>query len=124
MASLFLVMSASLGVVGLGPVVAGAQDPITDVTIADGYDLVRPPSDCIGFLPLPDCGKEPVDAGDRGGSLQYLTFGIILAGLGFIFTVVFRQVIRADRVKAELAYAAEQVPATSSADPSTTSSSP
>lgn len=115
-------MSTSLGVIGLSPVAAGAQDPITDVTIADGYDLVRPPSDCIGFLPLPDCGKEPVDAGDRGGSLQYLTFGVIMAGLGFIFTVVFRQVIRGDRVKAERAYAAERAPATQPADPSTTSS--
>jgi hypothetical protein len=123
MATLFLAMLASLGVVGVGATGVSAQDPITDVTVIDGYDLVRPPSECIGFLPLPDCGKEPVDAGDRGGALQYLTFGVILAGLGFIFTVVFRQVIRGDRAKAEQAYAAEQAPATSPTDPNTTSSS-
>jgi len=120
-ATLILVMSASAGVMGLGAVEVGAQDPITDVTVTDGYDLVRPPSECIGFLPLPDCGKEPVDAGERGGALQYLTFGVILAGLGFIFTVVFRQVIRGDRAKAERAYATEQASSPSPADPTTPS---
>jgi hypothetical protein len=32
--------------------------------------------------------------------LQYLTFAIILVGLAVIFTVVFRNVLRADKAKA------------------------
>jgi hypothetical protein len=32
--------------------------------------------------------------------LQYLTFAVILVGLAVIFTVVFRNVLRADKVKA------------------------
>lgn len=69
-----------------------------DVTYV--YDLERPPSDCIGLHPMHGCGKAPVQAGDRGGALQYATFGIILIGLAIIFTVVFRNVIRSDRRKA------------------------
>ena len=64
------------------------------------YDLEKDPSDCIGLLQKPGCGKAPEDAGERGGSLQYLTFAIILVGLAVIFTVVFRNVLRADKVKA------------------------
>lgn len=102
---------------------ASAQQAPPDVTTVDGYDLVRPPSECIGFLPAPDCGKEPTDAGERGGTLQYVTFGVILAGLAFIFTVVFRNVVRSDRNKAERAYAAELTPVDRD-DPSRTPSSP
>jgi hypothetical protein len=75
---------------------------VTETTVYV-YDLDKDPSDCIGLLPKPGCGKKPVDAGDRGGSLQYATFGIILLGLAVIFTVVFRNVLRADRRKAAVA---------------------
>jgi hypothetical protein len=116
---------------GLGAgVSAQAPHSGTDVTVVDGYDLVRPPSECIGFLPLPDCGKPPVDAGERGGALQYVTFGVILAAMGFIFTVVFRNVVRSDRAKAQRAYAAEAAQAAEAAalsepgDPNRTLSSP
>ena len=64
------------------------------------YDLEKDPSDCIGLLQKPGCGKAPEDAGERGGSLQYLTFAVILVGLAVIFTVVFRNVLRADKAKA------------------------
>jgi hypothetical protein len=75
---------------------SGAPDPT-----GGGYDLERPPSECIGLLQRPDCGREPIDSGDRGGALQWATFALILGGqLAFIFTVVFRNVIRADRAKA------------------------
>ena len=48
------------------------------------YDLENEPSQCIGLLPRPGCGKEPQDAGERGGALQYATFGLMIAGLGVI----------------------------------------
>jgi hypothetical protein len=64
------------------------------------YDLDKEPSDCIGFLPKPGCGKKPQQAGDRGGSLQYLTFIVMLAGVGTIGTVLVRNVIKRDRAMA------------------------
>jgi len=65
------------------------------------YDLDKEPSDCIGFLPKPGCGKKPQQAGDRGGSLQYLTFIVMLAGVGIVGTVLVRNVIKRDRAMAE-----------------------
>ena len=64
------------------------------------YDLDKEPSDCIGFLPKPGCGKKPEQAGDRGGSLQYLTFIVMIAGVGIIGTVLVRNVIKRDRAMA------------------------
>jgi hypothetical protein len=89
------------GALVLGGAAAGASTPpVPPSTTEFGYDLERPPSECIGLLPRPDCGREPTQAGDRGGALQYAVFAIMLAGLAVIFTVVFRNVIRADRAKA------------------------
>lgn len=113
----------SLAVGGAGPVgvvTAQSPDPTTEDTTVDGYDLVRPPSECIGFLPKPDCGREPASTGDRGGTMQYVTFGVILAGLAFIFTVVFRKVIQADRVKAAQADATRGNTTSDEDDPSRT----
>lgn len=73
--------------------------PVTEPTYV--YDLEREPSECIGFLPKPGCGKEPEQAGDRGGALQYLVFGIMLSGLAVIGTVLVRNVIRRDRAMNE-----------------------
>lgn len=95
LAALLLVL---VPLVALGAGAAGASNPEPPST--GGYDLERPPSECIGLLQRPDCGREPIEAGDRGGALQWLTFGIILAALAVIFTVIFVNVIRADRAKA------------------------
>lgn len=75
----------------------------TDTTIPQSpdstfvYDLEKEPSECIGFLPKPGCGKKPEQPGDRGGSLQYLTFGFMLLGLGTVGTVLARNVMKRDR---------------------------
>ena len=79
-------------------VFASSETPITDPLYT--YDIDREPSDCIGLYPKPGCGKAPTQAGDRGGSLQYATFGLIIIGLVIVFTVIFRNVIRADKRKA------------------------
>ena len=58
------------------------------------YDLENEPSECIGFLPKPGCGKAPEDAGERGGALQYTVFAIMIAGLcvvGFGITRTVRK---------------------------------
>lgn len=57
--------------------------------------------ECIGLLQKPGCGFEPTQAGDRGGSLQFAVFGLIVIGLAVIFTVVFRNVLRRDKVRAK-----------------------
>lgn len=95
-----------LTVAPFGLSVAQAADA-TDTTIPQSpdstyvYDLEKEPSDCIGFLPKPGCGKKPQQAGDRGGSLQYLTFGIMILGVGTVGTVLARNVMKRDREIAE-----------------------
>lgn len=69
--------------------------PVTDSTFV--WDLEKEPSECIGFLPKPGCGREPQQAGDRGGALQWLVFGVILTGVTTIGTVLARNVVRRDR---------------------------
>lgn len=67
------------------------------------YNLPGNVSDCVGLYPKPNCGTEPLLSGDRGGVMQYATFGVIIAGLGFIMTVIARNVVRTDRAKAHQA---------------------
>jgi hypothetical protein len=47
----------------------------------------------------PNCGVKPTQAGDRGGALQYTVWGLLIAGLVVVFTVVFRSASRTDRFK-------------------------
>ncbi len=63
------------------------------------YNLPGNVSDCIGLYPKPNCGTEPQLSGDRGGVMQYVTFGVIIIGLIIIMTVIARSVIRTDRIK-------------------------
>lgn len=74
-----------------------AEDVSTSTTVAYGYDLENDPENCINFLPRPNCGREPQQAGDRGGALQYALLAVVLAALGTIGAVVVRNVIRRDR---------------------------
>ena len=86
-----------------------AADAPTDSTVATAeatdttyvYDLVNDPSECINSNPRPDCGKKPQSSGDRGGWMQYTVFFVMLAGVGFIGSVLIRNVIRRDRAIAE-----------------------
>ena len=86
---------------------AHAADTPTDSTVAEVtdttyvYDLVNDPSECINSNPRPDCGKKPQSSGDRGGSMQYTVFFVMLGGVGFIASVLIRNVIRRDRAIAE-----------------------
>jgi len=68
------------------------------------YPLDSDVDECIGLLPKPGCGYAPTQAGDRGGGLQFAVFGIILIGLAVVFTVVFRNVLRRDRERAQDAH--------------------
>lgn len=83
----------------MGGVSAPQNSDITSSTLY-GWGMDRDPSECIGLLQKPGCGTKPTDAGERGGSLQLATFAVLILGLAIIFTVVFRNVLRADRRKA------------------------
>ena len=58
-------------------------------------------SDCIGLYPKPGCGSEPVLSGDRGGSMQYATFGIMIAALVLIGVRISRSIVKRDRARDE-----------------------
>jgi hypothetical protein len=58
----------------------------TTTTIDTSFlDTKRDLDQCLNHsIDLPDCGREPTQAGDRGGALQYATFGTMVLGLVFI----------------------------------------
>ena len=58
-------------------------------------------SDCIGLYPKPGCGTEPVLSGDRGGSMQYATFGIMITALIVIGVRISRSIVKRDRARDE-----------------------
>ena len=59
-------------------------------------------SDCIGLYPKPGCGSEPVLSGDRGGSMQYATFGIMITALIVIGVRISRSIVKRDRARDEV----------------------
>jgi hypothetical protein len=68
-----------------------ADDPDGD---ASTDDAPVPGGDII---PQPNSGREPTEAGDRGGALQGLVFVAILAGVGTIVGLAVRESRRARR---------------------------
>ncbi len=56
-------------------------------------------SDCIGLYPKPGCGTEPVLSGDRGGSMQYATFGIMITALIIIGVRIARSIAKRDHAR-------------------------
>ena len=58
-------------------------------------------SDCIGLYPKPGCGTEAVLSGDRGGSMQYATFGIMITALIVIGVRISRSIVKRDRARDE-----------------------
>ena len=58
-------------------------------------------SDCIGLYPKPGCGSEPGLSGDRGGSMQYATFGIMITALIVIGVRISRSIVKRDRARDE-----------------------
>lgn len=90
-----LVVAAWAGLAAADDGTTVPADTSPDTTFV--YDLENEPSQCIGFLPRPGCGKEPQQAGDRGGALQYAVFGVLMAGVATVGTVLVHNVIRRDR---------------------------
>jgi hypothetical protein len=49
------------------------------------------------MIPRPNSGQAPDDAGDRGGALQLLVFGLVVVGIGAGVTKVVLDARRAER---------------------------
>lgn len=79
------------------------DDTSTTETTVFVYPLEGDVDACIGLLQRPGCGVEPTQAGDRGGAMQVAVFGLIVVGLVVIFGVVFRNVLRRDKQRAQRA---------------------
>lgn len=79
----------------------GTSTTVAPTDSVYGWDLQNDPSACVNSNPRPDCGKRPQQAGDRGGALQYTVFGVMLAGLAVVGTVLVRNVITRDRALLE-----------------------
>lgn len=66
----------------------------TTTTIDNSFlDTKRELSQCLNnSINLPDCGIEPQQAGDRGGALQGVTFGLLTLGIVVISWRVVRSI--------------------------------
>jgi hypothetical protein len=66
----------------------------TTTTIDNSFlDTKRQLTECLNnSIDLPDCGIEPKVAGDRGGVLQGVTFGLLTLGIAIISWRVVRAV--------------------------------
>jgi hypothetical protein len=70
---------------------------MTDVILGLDDDANPSLEQCIGLLPKPGCGREPVETGDRGGAMQFATFGVLIAALVVIGVRIARAVVARDR---------------------------
>ena len=70
---------------------------VSDSTIGSEEDDAPSLEQCVGLLPKPGCGREPVESGDRGGAMQFATFGILFAALVVIGVRIARAVVARDR---------------------------
>lgn len=102
---------APFGVTAVHAADSGSSGVVTAVTTTVptyNYDLENDPSACLNSNPRPNCGKKPQLSGDRGGWMQYTVFGVMIAALGVIGTVLVRNVIKRDRAIAEQLSKTEQ----------------
>lgn len=79
---------ALLVLAGVGsptPLHAQAADPTTTAVESDGQ------SPAGNILPRPGSGQAPDSPNDPGGWMQYLVFGVILAGIAIIVLLVVRE---------------------------------
>jgi hypothetical protein len=93
---------------GAATVAASQQDPdapADDGTGASADDQVDEglgePVPADDIIPLPNSGREPTDAGDRGGALQVAVLVVMVAAVGGATAVVVRESRRnRDRARA------------------------
>lgn len=72
------------------------DDPFSETTVADqlsGMDY----SACVGLYQKPGCGTKPVLSGDRGGAMQLVVFGVLIAGMVVIGVRIARSIRARDK---------------------------
>lgn len=76
---------------------AGAEAPIDTSTVTTEGNVYVPGdenvSSCVGTLERPDCGSK-----SKGGWRMYLTFAVLMAGMGFIGWRIARGIRARDAV--------------------------
>lgn len=87
-----VVVTALVAALVLG---GGSEAPAAP--LGDTTTTTWPESD--GIIPEPNSGVEPEDAGDRGGALQTAVFTAMLAGVGVIAWLAWRQSQRARQTR-------------------------
>lgn len=54
-------------------------------------------SACVGLYQKPGCGTKPVLSGDRGGAMQLVVFGVLIAGMAVIGVRIARSIRARDK---------------------------
>ena len=54
-------------------------------------------SACVGLYQKPGCGTKPVLSGDRGGAMQLVVFGVLIAGMAVIGIRIARSIRARDK---------------------------
>jgi hypothetical protein len=54
-------------------------------------------SACVGLYQKPGCGTKPVLSGDRGGAMQLVVFGVLIAGMAVIGIRIARGIRARDK---------------------------
>ncbi|MBN2624618.1 MAG: hypothetical protein JXA83_14665 [Acidimicrobiales bacterium] len=81
---------AGVTVAGSGPV-QEPDAPADDGTGGSADEVGEEPLQGDDIIPKPNSGRHPAEAGDRGGALQVLVLGLIVAGVGGIAAMVMRE---------------------------------
>jgi hypothetical protein len=86
-------VGANVAVSAMATAVAGQEPdaPADDGTGGSSDDDSDEPLPGDDIIPLPNSGRAPEEAGDRGGALQILVFVLIVAGVGGIVTMIVRE---------------------------------
>lgn len=75
-------------------VAPAASTPDGSSVVGDnGFLPERDIGDCVGLLEKPDCGSK-----EKGGTGTYLTFAVLIAGLGVIFWRISKSIRQRDAV--------------------------
>ncbi|HEX6422435.1 MAG TPA: hypothetical protein VFZ79_03090 [Acidimicrobiales bacterium] len=90
---------AAVVLIGAGPAAeaAPAQQPDAPAGAGQGDDAPATTAEPVpdqDIIPRPDSGREPAEAGDRGGALQALVFVLIVGGVVGIAAMAVRDARR------------------------------
>ena len=77
----------------------GEDESLPADTGADLRPVYEVPAGADRIIGSPDPGPDPQHSGDRGGSLQFATLGVVAAAVAFIMWRIARSARRAARLR-------------------------